>query len=51
MVLCVDLEVRDRVGREAQEEGIYLYIYLIHVVAQQKLAQYCISVVLQLKNK
>ena len=38
--------------REAQGGGeIYLYLYLIHLVAQQKLTQHCKAIIRQLKNK
>ena len=50
-VLCVDLEGWDREdGREAQEGedlGIYVCIWLIHFVVQQKLIQYCEAIILQ----
>ena len=45
------LEVWDREGkRETQEGGhmgIYVYIWLIHFVVQQKLTQYCEAIILQ----
>lgn len=31
--------------------GIYVYLYLIHVVTQQKLSQHCKVIILQLKVK
>ena len=37
-------------GRETQEGGdmgIYIYIYLIHFVIQQKLTQRCKAIILQ----
>ena len=44
-MLCDDLEGWDREGgREVQEGGdmgIYVYIYLIHFVVQQKLTERC----------
>ena len=44
-MLCDHLEGWDREGgREAQEGGhmgIYVYIWLIHFVVQQKLTQHC----------
>ena len=49
-MLYDDLEGWDREdGREAQEGGdmgIYVYIYLIHFVLQQKLAQHCKVIIL-----
>ena len=51
MVLCDDLEGWDREGgRETQEEGdmgIYVCIWLIHFVVQQKLTEYCEAIILQ----
>ena len=32
------------VGWSSKREGIYVYIWLIHVVVQQKLRQYCKSI-------
>ena len=50
-MLCDDLEGWDREGgREAHEGGdmgIYVCIWLIHFVVQQKLAQYCEAIILQ----
>ena len=50
MVLCDDLERRDREGgREAQEGGdmgMYVCMWLIHFVVPQRLAQYCEAVIL-----
>ena len=50
-MLCDHLEGWDREsGREMQEGGdmgIYVYVQLIHFVAQQKLAQHCKAVILQ----
>ena len=54
MVLCNDLEGWDREGgREAEEGGdmgIYVYIWLIHFVVQQKLTQYCEAVIRQKRS-
>ena len=51
MVLCDHLEGWDRDGgREMQEGGdmgIYVYIYLIHFVIQQKLTHHCKAIILQ----
>ena len=33
-----------------KREGIYAYLQLIHVVTQQKLAQYCKAIILQFKK-
>ena len=35
--------VRGRIARE----GIYVYIWLIHAVVQQKLTQYCKEIIFQ----
>ena len=54
-MLCYDLERWDREGgREAQEGedmGIYVCIWLIHFVVQQKLTQYCKAIILQKRFK
>ena len=54
-MLCDDLEGWDREGgREAQEGGgdmgIYVCIWLIHFVVQQKLTQYCEAIILQQRS-
>ena len=36
-------------GREVQNEGTYVYLWLIHVDVWQKPIQYCKAIVLQLK--
>ena len=36
-------------GREVQNEGTYVYLWLIHVDVRQKPVQYCKAIVLQLK--
>ena len=50
-MLCDDLEGWDREsGREAQEGGdmgIYVCIWLIYFVVQQKLTQHCEEIILQ----
>ena len=50
-MLCDDLDGWAREGgRETQEGGdmgIYVYMWLIHFVVQQKLTQYCKAVILQ----
>ena len=38
------------VGRRLKE-GMYVYLQLIHTVVQQKLAQHCKAIILQLKKK
>ena len=49
-MLCDHLEGWDREGgRETQEGGemrIYVYVWLIHFVVQQKLTQYCKAIIL-----
>ena len=37
------------VGREAQEGGDVLYLWLIHTVVQQKPTQHCKTIILKLK--
>ena len=34
-----------------QRERIYVYIWLIHVVVQQKLIQHCKAIILQIKKE
>ena len=50
MVLCDHLEGWEREGgRETQEGGdmgIYVYIYLVHFVIEQKLAHHCKAIIL-----
>ena len=50
-MLCYDLDVWDREGgSEAQEGGdmgIYVYIWPIHFVVQQKLTQHCEAIIYQ----
>ena len=36
-------------GREVQEGGTHVYLWLIHVEVQQKPTQYCKAIILQLK--
>ena len=52
-MLCDDLEEWDARcwgGRLTREE-IYVYLYLIHIVVQQKLTQHCKAIILQSKLK
>jgi len=50
-VLCDDLEGWDGVvGGRLKKEGICVYIELIHIVLQQKLAQHCKAIILQQEN-
>ena len=46
-MLCDDLDVWDGagVGGRSKREGIYLYIQVIHFIAQQKLTQYCKAII------
>ena len=50
-MLCDSLEGWDGVGggREVQEGGDYVYLWLIHVDGWQKLIQYSKAITLQLK--
>ena len=34
-------------GREVQKEGIYVYLWLIHVEVLQKTAKFCEAIILQ----
>lgn len=38
-------------GKEAQRERVYVCIWMIHAVVQQKLTQNCKAPILQLKKK
>ena len=40
-MLCNDLEGWDGGGGRLQREGVFVYIWLIYVVVQQKRTQYC----------
>ena len=50
-MLCDLLEGWDREGGKEMQEGgdmgIYVYVYLIHFVIQQKLTQHCKAIILQ----
>jgi len=50
-VLCDDLEgwAGGGDGKEVQEGGIYVYLWLIHTVIQQEPAKHCKADILQLK--
>ena len=39
------------VGGKFKREGIYVYLYLIHVLIQQRQIQHCKAIILQLKIK
>ena len=59
MVLCDDLDGRESggggrggwEGERSKREGIYVYIWLLHFVVQQKLTSHCKAMILQLKKK
>ena len=48
-VLCDYLDGWDvgQVAGRSQRKGIYLYVWLIHFVVQQKLTQHCKAIILQ----
>ena len=48
-MLCDDLEGWDEAGGNFKREGIYVYLWLIHVDIWQKPTQYCKAIILQLK--
>ena len=50
-MFCDNLEGWDGVGggKEAQEGGTYVYLWLIHVDVWQKPTEYCKEIILQLK--
>ena len=49
--LCINLEEWDGEGDGGRfkKEGIYIYLWLIHVDVWQKPTQYCEAIILQLK--
>ena len=51
--LCNNLEGWDgeKVGERLKREGTYVYLRLMHVYVCQKSAQFCKSIILQLKKK
>ena len=55
MALCDDLVVIEgwdgEGGRETQEERIFVCVWPIHFVVQQKLMQHCKAIIIQLKKK
>ena len=52
-ILCDNLEGWDGGGggREVQEGGTYIYLWLIHAEVWQKPPHYCKVIILQLKTK
>ena len=46
--LCINLEGRE-VGGSFKKEGIYVYLWLIHVEVWQKTAKFCKAIILQQK--
>ena len=42
--------VMTEMGRKSKKDGIYVYIWLIHFAAQQKLTQQCKATTLQFKK-
>ena len=43
--------MRACVGGMLKREGMYVYIWLINFVVQQKLAQHCEAIILQFKKR
>ena len=43
--------MRACVGGRLKREGMYVYIWLINFVVQQKLAQHCEAIILQFKKR
>ena len=51
-MLCSNLEGwNGRAGRRFTREGIYIYLWLIYDVVQQKLTQHCKAIIFQKKVK
>ena len=40
-----------QMGRKSKEEGMYVYMWLIHLTLQQKLTQHCKAAILQQQQK
>ena len=40
-----------KMGGRFKKEGIYVYLWLIHVEVRQKTTKFCKAIILQLKNK
>ena len=49
-MLCDDLEGWDEAGGSFKREGIYIYLWLIHVDIWQKPRQYYKAIIFQLKK-
>jgi len=51
--LCINLEgwVGRQMGGRFKREGIYVYLWLIHVEVWQKTTKFCKAIILQLKKK
>ena len=43
--------MRREMGGRFKREGIYVYLWLIHVEVLQKTTKFCKAIFLQLKNK
>ena len=43
----IQYSVMASMGRKSKKQGIYIYMYLIHFVVQQKLTQHCTATILQ----
>ena len=50
--LCINLEWWDegQMGGKFKSEGMYVYLWLIHVEVRQKTTKFCKAIILQLKN-
>ena len=46
-VLCDEPEGWDREAQEGGDMGVYVCIWLIHFVVQQKLTKHCEAIILQ----
>ena len=42
--------MRKEMGRRFKREGIYVYLWLIHVEVRQKARKFCKGIILQLKK-
>ena len=48
---CTQYSVVTQMGRKSKKEGIYLYVWLIHIAVQLKLIQHRKAVIFQLEKK
>ena len=47
---CSLMTLRSEVGGRLNREGLYVYLWLIHIVKWQKPTQHCKAIILQFKK-